>query len=736
MEFNCPRFYSVLIIDDAIRAHPDEDGWRNFFATLVYGAGVGDLKVNIEVTTDPVAGLKLWQNEIFDLTLIGLNFTETRTGEDTEVSLEKLFLESHYQGVSILRLLNGKVSPGISRFAHRRGMCRFFLWAGSNESSDGVINRVFEQFSLEAKRDEYFVRKPSTWRLEVDNSSQEKIAGIIKAGVERVARNDFDWRQRVERLAFACRKNYGRFFNRLQGGCLLIDEDGWFPFLETLALIDGRRPRPIKVLPGRIPNAVLDGEENKLLCFPIFSRKGLQSRAVDFIHRLRDDRQADPGLEIKPLRRRNGFLYRRPCYSAAPGELGWPAADGEVSKVLGYCFKNHYFAAATPLTGISVVGERNAIESLAEKVVALLQGPAGAVLPKTAYLAFPGQWDGVNWPALQVQSHMRSRCLKPSPEPVLWNSGRTALEMLPPAGLNNLLKRLVDVVKPNGSHRVIVSLGSKFFPGERASANTYWLENYRRDQENIWRCLFEDVFSGLEPEAFPLVEINVRHFLREIVKKHLGGDEYLNPVNLFQEVGMQTDHYWRDFKIWLECLHNIAVEHRKKLILKLPYRSDTLAYINTVCSLRTLHRKTAGAGEREYGVRGLTLLNALKVPVPMGELHSIEKHERKFSRAWYAHPWAWQDAADKLYKYQMSGALLAPYRNQILAGLMNRAALNKLRENGLEIMISGGITDADVCRYFNEWKTDSQEREVISALQVGTYGLLHTRLSGSWGIAK
>ena len=110
------------------------------------------------------------------------------------------------------------------------------------------------------------------------------------------------------------------------------------------------------------------------------------------------------------------------------------------------------------------------------------------------------------------------------------------------------------------------------------------------------------------------------------------------------------------------------------------------------------------------------------------------------SREWYAHPWAWEDGAAKTYKYQMSGAPLAPYRNQIMAGLMDPEAVRRLQENGIEILLSGGITDNGTCRCFAAASDGRNgiDHPPVSAFQVGTLGLLHTDISkeNGWGLEK
>ena len=107
------------------------------------------------------------------------------------------------------------------------------------------------------------------------------------------------------------------------------------------------------------------------------------------------------------------------------------------------------------------------------------------------------------------------------------------------------------------------------------------------EYKDIWQQLFMQVFGPAPLTAgsrgkkvvFPLVEINVRHFLREIVKYYLGGDEYLNPTRIDEKCSADVDSFWQEFGVWLHAVHDVAVTWRKKLILKMPHRSDTLSLV-------------------------------------------------------------------------------------------------------------------------------------------------------------
>lgn len=743
MDYKIPPFYRILIIDDKIAGEEKyRNPFLNLFSSLIYhDAPIQNIHTEVVLVADPVEGLKRWQDEIFDLTLIDSDFSSQLKNETDPKKLEDIFLASNHQGFNILSLMDNMVSEESSNYSHRKGMCQFYLWSGLHdgvERSVNIIDSLFKQFSLTEKQENYFISKLPYWKNNKDETGLKRISTIIGEGLDKSISGNFDsWQQKVERFLFAVQENYCQCADSLLGGCMIFDRDNAFPFARELTSVP-EQDKAIRILPGRVPLKLLPCPEKAPPFLPLVSQRELGLKTTGFIQAVQKDGKAKPLPAATRLSARHNLLFSttRPIYRATKGPL---ASQDTPCRILGYPFKNHYLAAATPLTGISVIGEQQAIDSLEDKVLALLDGPAGGVILKTTYLDKLDQWKGVHWPAIQVQSHMRSRCLKPKDDPVLWNTGRTALEMLSPQSLNKMLHQL----KPSlggQTHKVIVSLGSKFFQkeSEELFINEFWEKKYSARQKEIWGCLFDDVFNRLDEKDFPLIEINVRHFLREIVEFYLVGDEYLNPVDLAKGVKLQTDGFWNDFKIWLTTVHEVAVKFNKKLIMKLPYRSDTLAFIQSILSLRETHKNNS-SGCPEAGVRALTLVNALKNPVPTGPATELQP----YSRQWYAHPYAWQDAGDKMFKYQMSGAYLSSYRNQILAGLMQENAWERLAAADLEILISGGVTDKDVCKYFNEWKehincSRSDGKQVISGIQIGTHGLLHTDMTPerSWGITK
>lgn len=261
----------------------------------------------------------------------------------------------------------------------------------------------------------------------------------------------------------------------------------------------------------------------------------------------------------------------------------------------------------------------------------------------------------------------------------------------------------------------------------------------RQKLDGIWTQLFAEVFgcrrTGLNPAIFPIVEINARHTLREMVERHGRGDEYLSPLTLEGDAFDPQDPIVGDFLLWLQLVHDVAVRFRKKLIIKLPHRSDVFAYIKCAMWIRRVHLDSAAEEDRTFGVRALTLINTIKNPVwPVATLH-------QYSPAWYASPTAWNDAADKGAKYQMAGALLTAHRGQIVAPLLER----KDKLGDLEIMIGGGITDhlsLDGClgdsRSLSISVCDDKQRGSLvprGAVQIGTWALLDMRIEkASWSL--
>lgn len=722
MIMKIPAFYRILIIDDKFlvsnknsKSKQYKEFFYNAFASIIWDAADNnDICFETVFTGGSADGYRKWQDEVFDLTLIDSDFSEARS-EESESDLAKYVLTSQWQGFDILSLLHKYVNTSERKFNYRKKMCRFFLWSGlpleDKDVKKTTINKLFREFSLE--KEKYFISKDPKWKNSKNRTGYKIIRKCIKIGVERSLKdNGFTVLQNIERLLFALRKNYDNIQSKLSGGCLIIDKKREYPFLKELPRQD-KDPVSIRICPEPIPNKVLtddipfvplyrsiyDNNLNAVIKYvqAIINDELDASKYKDITNRCQQLRKREKlgHITIPVYQKENSAAYKKP--------------KNPNCSILDYNYKNRYIAAVTPLTSTTVIGHEQAIDVLHDKVIALLNGPFGAVILKTVYLDSFDQWNEVNWPAIQVQSHNRTRCLFPDTgTATIWHTGRTALEMLQPLQLNQLLKRFLSTNRVD-THRVIISLGSKF----RSKWPVAQYDNF----SSIWATLFEQVFSGIHEDCFPIVEINVRHFLREIVKAWIGGDEYLHPHDLKEEPKEREDKFRDEFNHWLQALHDTAVIFSKKLILKFPHRSDTLSFVQSTLALRTHFMACNPVGIAEFGVRAITLVNALKTPVPHGN------KVKKYTPGWYAHPWAWEDASSKALKYQMSGGYLAPYRNQLLAGLIK--SLAKFEKLKMEILISGGITKKEDVEYL---KNLDKEKKVFTGFQIGTWALIKTSL--------
>lgn len=700
--FVIPSFFRMLVIDDRIAAKEAErqELCQLFTAQALAAArenSCSTLEVEIVFESDPAHGFRRWYDEPFDLTLIDIDFTRNRDPEIDASDLTKYVLNSREQGQQIFRLFNIQTREN-APYAYRRGMCKYYLWSGlSDQEMDLGANNGAENNNILKKNTD-------GWKVIIDE---------IRKIVKNIKEVDFTSVQLLERLWFALRRSDDGFYREMMGGCLIADTENEFVWLPTLIGKKGDNPSSlIRICGAHLPERFFTSSSvNDAIprFLPLQKRRKFSAvEVIGWLLRGDENRKIADYCQAFKMRAEKTKGLRRPWF---PGKEQTEKKPG-VQKQLSY------IAAATPLTGTTVTGTDRAIESLTEKVKALLQGPFDKVVLKTTYLNQLEQWDRAEWPALHVQSHMRTRCLYPATgTQTLWNSGKTSMETLPPRQLGELLNKLKMIVDTG---QVVVSLGSKFPKSGGIAARKY--PDYLMDSLRvIWNRLFNEVFTGSD-DGFFLVEINVRHFLREIVKYHLGGDEYLTPGALNEKTAADIYSYWREFRLWLAVVHEEAVKKKKKLFLKLSFRSDALAYIDCIVALREHHLLIAKKDEVEYGVRGITVVNALKSPVPRLRAQMSEPVFR--SAAWYADPDTWGDASGK--RYQMSGRLVGSYRNQLIPSLL--AARSRLQEMGLEIWISGGLTDPNEVRHCLSLE-NGDGMGVITGLQIGTWSLLKTRMN-------
>ena len=357
--------------------------------------------------------------------------------------------------------------------------------------------------------------------------------------------------------------------------------------------------------------------------------------------------------------------------------------------------KEHIIAAATPLTGCSSVGHDYSISLMVKKIKALLDGPFGKVVLKTVYLDSLTQWHDMKWPEVQAQESHLTRCLRSTRHTrTLWNTGQTSMEAFTPKMMHGFLIEMPAEYRRN----IIVSLGSKF---PQAKQKNLRQENCRNKLLEIWGRLFDDVFHGISDTDYPLVEINVRHYLRECIEANLGGHEYLSPAKISESFAGNYTAVDEEFRTWLSVLNETAMNHGKRLLLKLPFRGDILHFISVI---------RVFVADDGLNIAGITLINAFKSAA--GET----EYGAPYSPASYTKP----DDSRK-WRYQMSGEMLAASRNELMGEISELA--NGLKD--FEIHISGGIVDKtglDFC-------LNCVKNKKNVYVQIGTWALMDLNLT-------
>lgn len=712
-----PAFLRVLIIDDEI-AH--NSCYHEFFTSFfIHRASqhpnprfrIPAFRIDVQIEQYPERGIERWASECFDLTLIDLDFSHTRRATQARKAdpHSHLAFNAQRQGMTVLRQIHDWLYQEGGRFAYRQKGMDVYLWSGVAEDD---IERQLKAYGIEEQS--YILPK---YRPGGSTKAFEDMTDRIDNCCQRIVQQNFSPDQQLERLLQALRRGFFDSRDDPLAGFVIKSGDGvrW----------PGQPGSPYTVVLKARCNIQTD-DVFLPLCGRITARPedgGL--RLDDLVTYMKDPSKGS--RDIHDICQ----AYHTPVKAAASSDSSAPT--GKQHHILGYRFKNCFWAAATPLTGTTVIGEDQAIAALKDKINQLLNGPFGGVVLKTAYLDRPAQWDHTCWPGLHIQSHVRTRCLYPlADSPTLWNTGRTALETLPPRLLNRFLREFAPELKAsapsdqqahrNGTHRLIVSLGSKFHP----ATLPFTQFSADLDLQAIWETLFDQVFDGICRKDYPLVEINARHFLREIISRWLGGDEYLSPASLNEISHADMTRFYEEYRKWLQVIHRVAVARQKQLILKFPFRSDTLALIREAVALRKWHLAQSGPAnsKRDYGVRGITLINALKTPVPVAGIDDPPPH----TPAWYASHSAWGDASGKQWKYQMSGAQLSTGRNQLLAGMVQKDIPEALKDLGIVLFFSGGVMSPADLRFLQQHFKGLNGDGLDYGIQIGSWALLHGNL--------
>ena len=668
-------------------------------------------EIEVDFAKDPDEGVARWMESVYDLTLVDSDFSRD------EMMMQKLDernkrnfldLDLEFAGAYLYHFLHKLLSG--KEFGNARKGCRIALWTGLGLAKEDRAKRLI---SILPKSDDGLCLIPKKegdvdgWRtiLGLDENAPMTIEGIIggmandnfilnpsMSFVDDKTKSD----SIIGRIKGLYRVKSPEDFSRLCGldkhihVGWLKEEDGGV-FLSDERIEGGRLLSPL-LRRGEDNDdfEILDGDNEDI---KKLKRKMAKKREIEndfFSKTLLDIRQSN-----------NGIIVPSDETEQKEGQQQDEKHD-KVSQKRKEHIKEHIIAAATPLTGCSAVGRDYSIDLMVKKIKELLDvdGPFGKVVLKTVYLDSLNQWQDKKWPELQAQESHLTRCLRSTKHTrTLWNTGQTAMEAFTPEMMHDFLTKMPD--KYRG--RVIVSLGSKF---PQANVKNPRMEGCQGKLLKIWGNLFDCVFKGLDGETvYPLVEINIRHYLREAIKALLGGHEYLSPAKITEPFMGNYDTVDREFKVWLAVLNEVAEKHGKRLLLKLPFRSDIFHFISVIYSF------WSKGGTR---IAGITLINAFKSAA--GET----EYGAPYSPASYTKP-----DVSRMWSYQMSGEMLTASRNELMGEISTLA--NSKEAKDFQIHLSGGIVDKtglDFC--LNCGKN--------VYVQIGTWALMDLNLRNqNWG---
>lgn len=694
MLVNQKKTFRVLVIDDLVckgREGLSPSEVQNVISNYLFclaKAKDPDCWVEICYVATPEEGVARWTQEVFDLTLVDSNF-KVKEHVKNDDSWKRSFLDVNieFTGAYLFRFFLEMLKINKEYGDYRKG-CKIALWTGLKHDKDPDRAKKLLGLLAEAGGTVWFVPKDEEQELvRWEGESQELSRRQEGGGGEAKRISVLTLKECVDH-------------------CFSEDTNLSTNLARLVSLYKTQTPEAFAYLVGLganwIEHGYLVARDEQIVLEDDLSKIGKDDLFVELSPMLR---RADMAFKsvIKKVSNAEHSAEDRLVDSTVSGYLAYDVTTKDflsvpTSNKERIANSSGLVAAATPLTGCSAVGRVRAVGLMVRKVKALLDGPFEKVVLKTVYLDSMEQWKDVQWPHIQAQSQHRTRCLRSAEYPrTLWNTGVTALESFMPDMMNECLKK-IDLQKRG---QVIVSLGSKFpqcavsgkclqydqclrdpkgVNRSQCRLHSYRIfsdfsanvaDEFKRDLTEVWSALFGSVFAGVGEKDYPLVEINVRHYLRECVAYHLGGNEYLSPVKVDGRFSGCYDALDREFNTWIEVLCDVAKKHKKRLLFKLPFRGDDFHWIHLIYN----------KSKSDSSIAGITLINAFKSGVCESQVSAM------YSPAWYGRQDAWGDALDKEWKYQMSGEMLTASRNELLGEVLKLA-----RENPkFEVHLSGGI---------------------------------------------
>ena len=338
--------------------------------------------------------------------------------------------------------------------------------------------------------------------------------------------------------------------------------------------------------------------------------ENIDERQVDIMGRIatykKEINKFTGDIKLKEIREDSEWKYKEgenPYKGIDYSKTRISGASSIRNKSVSFCgikLDNPILLAATPLTAIQHYEKDKINEWYHDKIRMLLSTGVGGIVLKTVYYNLDDHYSESKQekmePYVSIQDKSKSRVFfkysykdkqikNPKGKKVnyiadsLYNTGDTKTENLTFIDMINFLRNYKELQ----TERIIISIGSKSY------------------EPVIWKKMLQ----GLSTIKNPLIEINARHVIREMLRE----EDMLELFDEYVIYGKDYTLFYDNFKKWLSCVHNFAVNAKKKLIIKLPFRSDLVQLIQ-FCDIK--------AGKHpHYGIKAITLINTVKAPYPL-----------------------------------------------------------------------------------------------------------------------